>query len=168
MAIEERTIGHVTINNEIGLDDQMYTIGYWVNDDYFILNIPRQLVQREFRARGKAKGVVSHYNDPDNENEHELTFDEWESNMQYRDEIDSFIQELAAEQLNLSAVATLKDEEGRVEYLVNEVAELNIKYNLSLMGHSAKDHTITGLRERVRTLEKTLYELTNQNIKKAS
>lgn len=164
MSVKEKEFGNVTINNEVGMHDGNYTIGYWEGEDYYTLIIPRSKVEREFHARGKARGIVSYYHG-DDVNEHELTFEEWEQNIDYRDEFDSFVQELAIEQLNLHAVEALKNEEQRTSYLMEELKEakdINLRYFAENIAQR------TAYEEKLRQADKLLYEATNPNIKKSA
>ena len=148
MAITERVIGHVTLNNEVELEDQHYKIGYWnKSGDYFELSIPRELVEREFHARGKTRGVFSFYYGNDEE-PHELTFEEWVENVDYRDEFDAFIQQLASEQLHLEEL--------------REAKEINVRF------FAQNSKLIHEYETKIRSLEKLLYEAINPQVKKAS
>lgn len=140
MAIEEKEIGHVTIDNEVSqADHETFQIGYSIGKDYFTLSIPRQLVEREFHNRGKARGVCSYYSGDDLA-EHELTFEEFETEIDYRDEFDRLIQDLAGEQLNIE--------------LLKEAKEINLRL-------FAQNHQMIQTYEaKVRDLEKQLYQAT--------
>jgi hypothetical protein len=165
MAIKEKAIGTVMLGNEIEDHGNQFSITYW--DTRFSsemeLRIPRELVMQEFNSRGKSRGVISYYYG-DDEKEHDLSYEEFEQEMDYRDEFDGFIQELAAELLNLDVFKVkeeLKISSAEVQGYVGEVLDLRISLQLNEVAKRQKE-------ERIRILEKTLYELTNPQIKKVS
>jgi hypothetical protein len=165
MAIKEKAIGTVMLGNEIEDHGNQFSITYW--DTRFSsemeLRIPRELVVQEFNSRGKSRGVVSYYYG-DDEEAHDLTYEEFEQEMDYRDEFDGFIQELASELLNLDVFKVkeeLKEASAEIQAFAGEVLDLRISLQLNGIAMKQKE-------ERIRILEKTLYELTNPQVKKVS
>lgn len=142
MAIKEKEIGAVTINNEVDIDQESFKIGYWVNDDWFELTVQRTVVEREFHARGLARGVFD-YND---DRGHELTFEEWEATC--KDEVTNLLQAIVSEQLHLEEI--------------REVKEINLRFFVQ------NRELILNYETKIRSLEKMIYESTNPQVKKAS
>jgi hypothetical protein len=166
MAIKEKAIGTVMLGNEIEDHGNQFSITYW--DTRFSsemeLRIPRELVIQEFNSRGKSRGVCSYWNGEGEEDEHDLSYEEFEQEMDYRDEFDGFIQELASELLNLDVFKVkeeLKEASAEIQAFAGEVLDLRISLQLNEVAKRQKE-------ERIRILEKTLYELTNPQIKKVS
>lgn len=131
MAIEEKTIGTVTLSNDISIDRNGFKIPFYDErvKSESILTISRELAIKEFHLRGKARGVISYYYG-DDEVEHELTFEEIEENVDYRDEFDAFIQELAAERLNLNVFQLqeeLREANALVQSYTGELLDLKLE-----------------------------------------
>jgi hypothetical protein len=169
MATTEKTIGTVTLSNEIEDHGNQYSITYW--DKRFSsemeLRIPRELVMQEFHSRGKSRGVVSYYYG-DEENEHDLSYEEFEQELDYRDEFDAFIQELAAELLNLNVFKIkeeLKISSAEVQGFVGELLDAKIELGLALEAIKQKEYII-GMKDRI--IENIQYQLMNPQVKKVS
>jgi hypothetical protein len=155
--LEEKTIGKITIGTDIEMNGNIYLVP--VEDSSikirgavysYILEINRELVEQEFYMKGKNRMVQSFYYaaDDDRDQRHELSFNEFEEYDEYRKEFDSFVMEIAAEVLHLQDLA--------------EARELNVKYFAQM------NNERLAFEEKVRELEKKLYEVTNPRIKRAS
>ena len=115
-----------------------------------MLPVHRELLEQEFYHRGKNRMVQSFWYAADDEREqmHELTFNEFEEYDEYRKEFDGFVMEIAAEVLHAQDLA--------------DARELNVKY-FGQMNQDRKTYE-----EKIKDLERKLYQALNPNIKKAS
>ena len=157
LELEEKTFGKITIGTDIEQDRDFYTVP--VTDANikvygaplsYMLPIQRTLLEQEFYHRGKNRMVQSFWYAADDERErmHELNFNEFEEMSEYRREFDAFVMEIAAEVLHAQDLA--------------DARELNVKY-FGQMNQDRKTYE-----EKIKELERKLYQALNPNIKKAS
>jgi hypothetical protein len=154
MAIELKNIGRYTLENYADLSGDYFTILCYDNERRvlgktlsFPVSIYRPYVEQEFNMRNKSRGVVS-YHYADDEKEHDLTYDEFESNT-------AFLQELASEQLQMPYIKSLEERE---DYYVDQVKQTNAELGLSRLAVKQKEEIIFKLHARIKELESFQYK----------
>jgi hypothetical protein len=161
MSIELKNIGRYTLENYADLSGDYFTILCYDNERRvlgkplsFPVSIYRPYVEQEFNVRGKSRGVVS-YHYADFEKEHDLTYDEFESNIDYNDEFYAFLQELASEQLQMPYIKSLEERE---DYYVDQIKQTNAELGFSRLAVKQKEEIILKLHARIKELESFQYK----------
>lgn len=142
MSLTQKTFGPVTIDDVVSMTGFEYFLYYW-DERYqvkpfgsdkleaarFEVRIPEAVVKAEAMKRGKTIGHIPHF-DSDGEEDHiihEISYEEWSEDVDYREEFDKFVQELAIESLNLDVFKSkedLREANAQVQFYFGKAEEL--------------------------------------------
>lgn len=99
-------LGPITIDDTVSFNDRFFSMCFWdsriteSHEAESMISLSWDAVKREAEKRGKLHGMANYYSDEDKGGEVNLTFEDWANDVDYREEVDRFIQELVVERLN--------------------------------------------------------------------
>lgn len=143
MALTQKTFGPVTIDDVVSMTGFEYFLFYW-DERYqivtyygelvaarFEVRIPEAVVKAEALKRNKMIGRIPSFEDGEEVDLiHEISYEEWSEDVDYREEFEKFVQELAIESLNLDVFQLqeeLKEANALVQSYTGELLDLKLE-----------------------------------------